>query len=1122
MNPDREGFAMVEQTPCEFDPSTGSLELICERFESAWRRSERPAIESLLPSAAELRHKAVVELVHMELELRLEAGEAAQAEEYFARFPELAVDPVESIALVAAEFKHRLRCEPNLTPFEFMERFPQLSPGLELRLNMPPSRHRSQVLRLKCPHCRNPMTLVADLFGDELYCPSCGSSFHLERDETIASTKRLPRLGKFELLETVGHGACGTVYRATDTELDRIVAVKLPRSGSFVTKEDEDRFLREGRSVAQLRHPGIVPIYEVGRVGVFPYMASEFVEGRTLAHAIASRRFGFRDTAEIVAQAAEALHHAHSLGVVHRDVKPSNLMIVMPKRTAADWQAPKGSRMDSRPRATVRVMDFGLARRDEGEVTLTVDGQVLGTPAYMSPEQARGEAHGVSGQSDIYSLGVILYELLTNELPFRGNKNMLVQQVLNEEPRPPRSLNDRIPRDLETITLKCLRKSSDERFATAEDLAVDLRRFLRDEPIVARPISRTVRAWRWTRRNPVLTVASLAAVLLVTLLVAFTIAFFRERGEREEAEQALQNERVDTFTLQAKLDHVATAIAEGEFEQSISDYLVAIRIDPKDAIAYHSRGRAWYAIEKYDRAIADFTEAIHLDPKLIAAYVSRGNSWRHTKEYDKAIADYNEAIRLDPKFAVAYVSCGNTWSAKGDHDKATADGSAAILLDPNCATAYRVRGAVRHFTEEYDQAIRDFDKAIRLDPQFSAAYVSRGSTWSAKGDYDKAIVDCSEAILLDPNCATAYRVRGVARHFKEEYDAAISDVNEAIRIDPQFSAAYVSCGDIWCAKGDYDQAIADYDEAIRLDPKNAIAYYDRGRAWYANTKYDKAYADWTEAIHLDAQFAVAYISCGNTWSYVNEYEKAIPDCNEAIRLDPKNAIAYYNRGRAWYAKDKYDKAIADWTKAIHLDPKFVAAYVSRANAWSHLNEYDKAIADCNEAIDLHPIDAAYVSRGDAWSAKGEYDKAVADYTTAIHLDPKEASAFSNRGDGWYAKGELDRAIADWTEALHLDSNLVKAYDGIARVRATSLEERHRDSKLAVEFALKACELTDWKDSGYIQTLAAAYAEAGQFDKAVEWQQKGRDIAPAQNRQELQSRLDLYKSGKPYRDVRHEK
>ena len=563
---------MSVQTSSTSGHATGRLEAICERFESAWRHSERPSIESLLPSSVELRHKALVELIHMELELRLEAGEAAQAEEYFVRFPELADDRFESVALVAAEFKHRQRREPNLSPSGFIARFSQLSPDLELRLNVPPSRHRSQALRLKCPNCRNLMRLVADLFGEEVFCDSCGSSFHLERDESVASTKRLPRLGKFELLETVGHGACGTVYRAKDMELDRIVAVKLPRSGSFVTTEDEDRFVREGRSVAQLRHPGIVPVYEVGRVGAFPYMASEFVEGRTLANAIASRRFGFRDAAEIVAQAAEALHHAHGVGVVHRDVKPSNVMIVMAKRTASDWQGLKRSSADSRSRATVRVMDFGLARRDEGEVTLTVDGQVLGTPAYMSPEQARGEAHGVSGKSDIYSLGAILYQLLTNELPFRGNKTMLVHQVLTEEPRPPRGLDDRIPRDLETITLKCLRKSSEERYATAEDLALDLRRFIRDEPIMARPVSRTARAWRWTRRNRAPSIASLVAVLLVAALVLLTLAFFREKRAREDAEHALQGIADAERRASEKAEHSLQEICEAsKFQENVAE-----------------------------------------------------------------------------------------------------------------------------------------------------------------------------------------------------------------------------------------------------------------------------------------------------------------------------------------------------------------------------------------------------------------------------------------------------------------------------------------------------------------------------------------------------------------------
>ncbi len=730
---------MPKQASSVFDPSTGSLELICERFESAWRRSERPAIESLLPSAAELRHKAVVELVHMELELRLEAGEVARSEEYFARFPGLTVNRSESIDLIAAEYKHRLRREPNLAPSEFIERFPQLSPDLELRLNMPPSRHRSQVLRLKCPNCRNPMTLVADLFGDELYCPSCGSSFHLEREETVASTKRLPKIGKFELLETVGRGGSGTVYRATDTELDRIVAVKLPRAGSFVSKEDEDRFMREGRSVAQLRHPGIVPVYEVGRAGVFPYMASEFVEGRTLAHAIASRRFGFRDAAEIIAQAADALHHAHSLGVVHRDVKPSNLMIVMAKRTAADWQGPKASSAESRPRVTVRVMDFGLARRDEGEITLTVDGQVLGTPAYMSPEQARGEAHRVSGQSDIYSLGVILYQLLTNELPFRGNKTMLVQQMLNEEPRPPRSLNDRTWYDQQEYK-KAIADYSE---------VIQL-----DPKIVAAYVSRG-NSWRDVHENDK------------------AIADCDEAIRLDPKCAAAYGSRGDAWT------------AKGDYDKALADCNEAIHLDPQYSQAYASRGDTWTAQGEYDKALADCNEAIRLDPQCAAAYASRGHTWNAKRKYDKSISDCDEAVCLDPKCVTAYENRGDTLYAKGEYNNAIADFNMAIRLDPKSVGTYYNRGNAWNAQREYDKAVADFNEAIRLDPKCARAYCNRGNIWYAKCEYDKVLADFNEAIRLDPKCAAAYEGRGNIRDLKREFDKANADYNEAIRLDPK-------------------------------------------------------------------------------------------------------------------------------------------------------------------------------------------------------------------------------------------------------------------------------------------------------------------------------------------------
>lgn len=392
--------------------------------------------------------------------------------------------------------------------------------------------------------------------------------------------------GDYELLKEIARGGMGVVYKARQTSLNRVVALKMILAGQLASEEDVRRFRTEAEAAANLEHPGIVPVYEVGEHNGQHYFSMGYVEGESLADRIARGPVEPQTAAELVRRIAAAIGYAHGQGVVHRDLKPANVLLARGPKKQASRIAPK-------------ITDFGLAKQTQGDSGLTGTGQILGTPSYMPPEQAAGDTKAVGPLSDVYSLGAILYCLLTGRPPFQSANVMdTLMQVLEQDPVPPRDLNNDVPRDLETICLKCLEKDPDRRYQTAEEFANDLDRYLKHEPITARPVSRVERIWRWSQRRPAS--AAWAGLFALTLVFGFSAVVWQWR-QAESARGIAADNFADAREQQQRAEKAA---AESRTQRDLAEQRL-LESEEKQRLLEASRAELKVALDASEKNLAE-------------------------------------------------------------------------------------------------------------------------------------------------------------------------------------------------------------------------------------------------------------------------------------------------------------------------------------------------------------------------------------------------------------------------------------------------------------------------------------------------------------------------------------
>jgi serine/threonine protein kinase/Tfp pilus assembly protein PilF len=622
----------------------------------------------------------------------------------------------------------------------------------------------------------------------------------------------LKDFGDYELLEEIGRGGQGVVYRARQKSLNRIVALKVIGLSHWATEAHVKRFRMEAEAAAHLDDPRIVSIYEIGERDGACYFSMKFIEGRQLDKIIGTELMPVRKAAELMAKLAHTLHHAHQKGVLHRDVKPGNILIDT-----------KGE-----PHLT----DFGLARLVETESTVTRTLEVLGTPSYMAPEQAASNNAQLTSATDVYGLGAVLYQLLTGHPPFAGGSTYeTVRLVLDTEPRQPRLWNPKIDRDLATICLKCLDKDPQRRYSSALALAEDLERWLKHEPIRARRTGLVTRGRKWVRRNP-------STAVLFTLLVALAAGLGMMTWNRERKPavpmpksiavlpfENLSNEPDSAYFAEGIKDEILTKLANVHDLKVISRTSTAKYQSKPDNLK--SVAQELGVSNVLEGAVHKADDKVRVNVQLIDARTDN-HLWANT--YDRDLKDVL-AVESEVSQEIAEALQAKL-SPTESHALTSAGTRDAEAYDLFLRGEYEFHQAESSLARDaYDRADAFYRQALARDPNFAEAAAALARTrlsqhWQvsplAPLELEEVKSTIDNALALAPNSPEAHSALGLFFYYgHRQYENALTEFNRTLELQPNNALARQYCAWVYRRRGEWERSLADSQRAQELDPRDA-------------------------------------------------------------------------------------------------------------------------------------------------------------------------------------------------------------------------------------------------------------------------------------------------------------